>query len=82
MSRAKAGIGNYRVSPSHQKNPHAVGNERLQTVRPPNYENRKEIVVYQQNAPTIFTGKRAIFELTDMVNTASCRPYPEKLSGL
>jgi hypothetical protein len=30
----------------------------------------------------IFRGKRTIFELTDMVKTASCRAYPEELSGL
>ena len=38
--------------------------------------------MYQQNAATISEGKRTIFELTDMVKTASCRAYPEKLSGL
>jgi hypothetical protein len=53
-----------------------------QTVRRLNYENRKEIVVYQQNAATIFRGKNTIFELTHMVKAASCRAYPEKLSGL
>jgi len=39
-------------------------------------------VAYQHNATTIFRGKNAIFELTHMVKAASCRPYPEKLSGL
>jgi hypothetical protein len=39
-------------------------------------------VVYQHNAATIFRGKNAIFELTHLVKAASCRPYPEKLSGL
>jgi hypothetical protein len=39
-------------------------------------------VVYQHNAATIFRGKNAIFELTHMVKAASCRPYPEKRSGL
>jgi hypothetical protein len=39
-------------------------------------------VVYQHNAPTIFRGKNTIFELTHMAKAASCRPYPEKLSGL
>jgi hypothetical protein len=53
-----------------------------QTVRPLNYENRREIVVYQQNAATISRGKIAIFELTHIVKAASCRAYPEKLSGL
>jgi len=38
--------------------------------------------VYQHDATTIFRGKNAIFELTHMVKAASCRPYPEKLSGL
>ena len=53
-----------------------------ETVRPPNYENREEIVVYQWNAAEIFRGKTTIFELTHMVKAASCRAYPEKLSGL
>ena len=39
-------------------------------------------VVYQHNATTIFRGKNAIFELTHLVKAASCRPYPEKRSGL
>src|SRR2546430_17595521 len=29
-----------------------------------------------------FRGKCTIFELTDMVKTASCRAYPDKLWGL
>jgi hypothetical protein len=53
-----------------------------QTVRRANYENREEIVVYQRNAAEIFRGKTTIFELTHMVKAASCRAYPEKLSGL
>jgi hypothetical protein len=53
-----------------------------QTARPLNYENREEIVVYQQNAATISRGKHTIFELTHMVKAASCRAYPEKLSWL
>jgi hypothetical protein len=78
------GLGrNDRVSPIHMKNRLVLPNQRdCQTARPLNYENRGEIVVYQQNAATIFRGKRTIFELTDMVKTASCRAYPEKLSGL
>jgi hypothetical protein len=39
-------------------------------------------VVYQHDAAKIFRGKNTIFELTHMVKAASCRPYPEKLSGL
>jgi hypothetical protein len=39
-------------------------------------------VVYQHNAATISRGKNTIFELTHMVKAASCRPYPEKRSGL
>ncbi len=38
--------------------------------------------MYQRNAPAIFRGKTTIFELTHMVKAASCRAYPEKLSGL
>jgi hypothetical protein len=53
-----------------------------QTIRPLNYENRREIVVYQQNAATISRGKNTIFELTHIVKAASCRAYPEKLLGL
>jgi hypothetical protein len=53
-----------------------------QTVRPLNYENRREIVVYQQNAARISRGKNTIFGLTHIVKAASCRAYPEKLSGL
>ncbi len=71
------------VSPITRENRPALDNQRdCQTVRPLNYENRREIVVYQHNASTIFRGKRTIFKLTDMVKTASCRAYPEKLSGL
>jgi hypothetical protein len=82
MSRAKGEVEMLGQS-NHTKNRPVLDNQRdCQTVRPLNYENRGEIVVYQQNAATIFRGKRTIFELTDMVKTASCRPYPEKLSGL
>jgi hypothetical protein len=74
---------NDRVSPIHAKNRLVLANQRdCQTGRPLNYENREEIVVYQQNAATIFRGKRTIFKLTHMVKAASCRAYPEKLSGL
>ena len=38
--------------------------------------------MYQWNAAEIFRGKTTIFELTHMVKAASCRAYPEKLSGL
>ena len=71
------------ASPITRENRPFLDNQRdCQTVRPFNYENREEIVVYQQYAATIFRGKRTIFELTDMVKTASCRAYPEELSGL
>jgi hypothetical protein len=71
------------VNPPHTKNRPVLDNQReCQTARPLNYENREEIVVYQQNAAANFTGKYTIFELTHMVKTASCRAYPEKLSGL
>jgi hypothetical protein len=43
---------------STRKNRQAFDNQRdCQTVRPPNYENREEIVVYQQNAAAISRGK-------------------------
>ena len=68
---------------STRKNRPAFDNQRdCQTVRRANYENREEIVVYQRNAAEIFRGKTTIFELTHMVKAASCRAYPEKLSGL
>lgn len=74
---------NDRLSPIHTKNRLFPVNRRdCQTARPLNYENREEIVVYQQNAAAVFRGRHAIFELTHMVKTASCRAYPEKLSGL
>ena len=46
-----------------------------QTVCDRNYENRQEIVVHQHNAATVFKGKDTIFELTHLLETASCRPY-------
>jgi len=46
-----------------------------QTVCDSNYENPWEIVVYQHNAATLFKGKPTIFELTHMLEAASCRPY-------
>jgi hypothetical protein len=68
---------------SHEKVARPFDNQRdCQTVRRANYENREEIVVYQRNAAEIFRGKTTIFELTHMVKAASCRAYPEKLSGL
>jgi hypothetical protein len=74
---------NDRVSPIHTKHRLGLANQRdCQTARPLNYENREEIVVYQQNAATISRGKHTIFELTHMVKAASCRAYPEKLSWL
>jgi hypothetical protein len=82
VASKKLGRSN-RVSPGRtKKSPDLGQSKRLQTARPVNYENREEIVVYQQNATTIFRGKHTIFELTHMVKAASCRPYPEKLSGL
>ena len=38
--------------------------------------------MYQRNAGEILRGKTTIFKLTHMVKAASCRAYPEKLSGL
>ena len=82
MSRAKPGW-NDRVITSHMKGHPSFDNQRdCQTVRRANYENREEIVVYQRNAAEIFRGKTTIFKLTHMVKAASCRAYPEKLSGL
>jgi len=44
---------NDRVNSIHKKNRPVLDNQRdCQTVRPLNYENREEIVVYQQNAAT------------------------------
>lgn len=76
-------VGMIRSVQSTRKECPVSANQRdCQTARPLNYENREEIVVYQQNALVLFRGKHTIFELTHMVKTASCRPYPEKLSGL
>jgi hypothetical protein len=76
-------VGNDQGIVTNAENHPILGNQTdCQTARPLNYENREEIVVYQQNAPAIFRGKCTIFKLTDMVKTASCRPYPEKLLGL
>ena len=73
-SKSRVGtIGSERFA---RNNHSAFDNQRdCQTVRPPNYENREEIVVYQQNAAAIFRGKTTIFELTHMVKAASCRAY-------
>ena len=80
---SKTRVGTIGSIQSTRKNRPAFDNQRdCQTVRPPNYENREEIVVYQQNALALYRGKYAIFELTHMVKTASCRAYPENLSGL
>jgi hypothetical protein len=69
-------VGTIGSVQSTRKNRPAFDNQRdCQTVRPPNYENREEIVVYQQNAAPIFRGKATIFELTRMVKAASCRAY-------
>jgi hypothetical protein len=82
MSRARPGWNN-RVITSQMKSHPFFDNQRdCRTVRRANYENREEIVVYQRNAAEIFRGKTTIFELTHMVKAASCRAYPEKLSGL
>jgi hypothetical protein len=82
MSRAKGEVEMMGQS-NHTRKSSGLDNQRdCQTIRSLNYENRGEIVVYQQNAATLLRGKRTIFELTDMVKTASCRAYPEKLSGL
>jgi hypothetical protein len=55
---SKAGSERSGQSNPTRKNRQAFDNQRdCQTVRPPNYENRGEIVVYQQNAVAIFRGK-------------------------
>ena len=83
MSRAKARGSTIGSVQSTRKNRPALDKQRdCQTARPLNYEKREEIVVYQQNALALYRGKYAIFELTHLVKTASCRAYPENLSGL
>jgi len=68
---------------NHTRKSSGLGqSKRLPDRSPSQLRNREEIVVYQQNAPRISRGKNTIFELTHMVKAASCRPYPEKLSGL
>ena len=46
-----------------------------QTVCDRNYENRWEMVVYQHNVAPVYKGEHTIFELTQMLEAASCRPY-------
>jgi len=82
MSRVIAKVEMMGQSNQTRKSPGFEQSKRLPDRSPSQLRNREEIVVYQQNAATIFRGKRTIFELTDMVKTASCRAYPEKLSGL
>jgi hypothetical protein len=56
--RQQSRVGTIGSVQSTRKNRTAFDNQRdCQTVRPPNYENREEIVVYQQNAVAIFRGK-------------------------
>jgi hypothetical protein len=56
--RQQSRVGTIGSVQSTRKNRQAFDNQRdCQTVRPPNYENREEIVVYQQNAVAIFRGK-------------------------
>jgi hypothetical protein len=72
----KSRVGTIGSVESTRKNRQAFDNQRdCQTVRPPNYENREEIVVYQQNAAQFPEAKLSIFELTHMVKAASCRAY-------
>jgi hypothetical protein len=56
--RQQSRVGTIGSVQSTRKNRQAFDKQRdCQTVRPPNYENREEIVVYQQNAVAIFRGK-------------------------
>jgi hypothetical protein len=56
--RQQSRVGTIGSVQSTRKNRTAFDNQRdCQTVRAPNYENREEIVVYQQNAAVIFRGK-------------------------
>jgi hypothetical protein len=55
---SKSRVGTIGSVQSARKNRTVFDNQRdWQTVRPPNYENREEIVVYQQNAAAISRGK-------------------------
>jgi hypothetical protein len=56
--RQQSRVGMIGSVQSTRKNRQTFDNQRdCQTVRPPNYENREEIVVYQQNAAAISRGK-------------------------
>jgi len=67
---------NDRVNSIHKKKSPGLGqSKRLPDRSPSQLRNRRETVVYQWNAATIFRGKHTIFKLTPMVNTASCRAY-------
>jgi hypothetical protein len=71
------------VNQMHKKNRSL--SDQLKTLpdrSPSQLRKSRGAVVYQHNAATIFRGKNTIFELTHLVKAASCRPYPEKLSGL
>jgi hypothetical protein len=82
MSRAQGEVEMTGQS-NHKRKSSSLGqSKRLPDRSPSQLRKSEEIVVYQQNAATLFRGKRTIFELTDMVKTASCRAYPEELSGL
>jgi hypothetical protein len=82
MSRAKAEVE--MIGPANlQEKSQGLGQSKGWPDRSPSQlRNRGEIVVYQENAPTISRGKNTIFELTHMAKAASCRPCPEKRSGL
>jgi hypothetical protein len=55
--------------------------QRLPDQSPLLLRNRREVIVYQHDIASISRGKNTIFELTHVLETASCRAYPEELSG-
>jgi hypothetical protein len=82
MSWARTAIRTIGRRNQAEKVPRLGQSKRLPDRSASELRNREEIVVYQQNALTIVRGKSTIFELTHIVKAASCRLYPEKLSGL
>jgi hypothetical protein len=59
---SKSRVGTIGSVQSTREDRPAFDNQRdCQTVRPPNYENREEIVVYQQNAALIFQRQNCDF---------------------
>jgi hypothetical protein len=66
----------------HRKKFRALEDQRLPDQSPPQLRKSKGGVVYQHDMASISGGKNTIFELTHMLETATCRAYPEELSGL